>query len=123
MLWLRILPAILALLIINSALASESVYTPTRRFMPLPPPKINSPSQHQLISQPTKFFPLTQSRYPMPTINNTKGNKDNIVKKDGVISKKEDGFPPTSTKIISGNTANMSQEQAKQIISIFATTR
>ncbi len=120
MLWLRILTAIFPLLIINTALASESAYTPPQRFMPLPPPKINSSSQHQLNSQPTKFFPLTQSRYPMPIINNTKGN---IVRKDAVITKKEDGFPPTSTKIISGNTANMSQEQAKQIISIFATTQ
>lgn len=120
MLWLRILPVILALLIVNSALASESAHTPTQRFMPLPPPKINSPSQHQLISQPTKFFPLTQSRYPMPIVNNA---KNNIVRKNNVITKKEELLPPTPTKIISANTANMSQEQAQQIISIFATTK
>ena len=111
----QIIIIILQLLAVNSALAAEAKYTPTMRFMPLPPPKINSPSQHKFVSPPAKFFPITQSRYPVPMALQT-GAKDNMVKTAEVV------LPDAPDKIISKNKANMSQEQAQQIISIFATT-
>lgn len=110
----QIIIIILQILTLSSALAAEAKYTPTVRFMPLPPPKINSPSQHKFAPPPAKFFPITQSRYPVPMQLQT-GAKDNMVKNAEVV------LPDSSDKIISENKANMSQEQAQQIISIFAT--
>jgi hypothetical protein len=109
---LKITLIILLFLMANNSLASESAYTPTQRFVPLPPPTANE-RQQPIVTPPNKFFPLTQSRYPMPIRNDVK------IK----MAVKNEPSQLEPTKIFSKNTANMSQEQAEQLISIFSSTK
>ena len=107
------------LLITNSALAAETAYVTNQRFMPLAPRTTGSTVQHPLVAQPTKFLPLTQSRFPMPI------KQANIIKNDLTTKAEEDkivaeNFPE---KIITDKKIDMSQEQAKQLLSIFAETQ
>ncbi len=109
---LKITLPILLFLMANNSLASGSTYTPTQRFVPLPPPMTNARKQ-PTITPPNKFFPLTQSRYPMPIRNDVKIKN----------AAKNESSPPEPTKIFSKNTANMSQEQAEQLVSIFSSAK
>ena len=90
------------LLATNSALAAEAAYIANQRFMPLAPRSTGSTVQHPLVAQPTKFLPLTQSRFPVPARKPTIDTSD---------------FPALSA---SDKKNDVSQEQAKQLLSIFA---
>lgn len=112
----RIIVFILVFLMADYAFASEAAYAPVRRFLPLRPPFTNSNSTHNFAAPPAKFFPLAQVRAAMPVRNETK----NTPTKDSIIHKQDNELPNQPKGIISGNNANMSQEQAQQILSIFS---
>lgn len=90
------------LLIANSTFAAEAAHVTNQRFMPLAPRSSGSTVQYPSVAQPTKFLPLTQSRFPMP-----------VRQANSVASE----LPEKPT---SGKKTDMSQEQAKQLLSIFA---
>jgi hypothetical protein len=111
---IKISSIILALLTASPLFAKESTHVQGQRFMPLPAITINSRSQHPLIMQPAKFFPLTQTRYPLAIRVPIRSEE----KKTSLV--KEDDFSPTPNKQTSNNKTKMSTEQAQQILSIFA---
>lgn len=104
---------LLQLFIMDLAMASESVYVPTRRFVPLPPVKSGANVQPVGIKPPAKFFPLAQIRAPMPLTH----SENDIAEND--VSPKN----PAGGNNSSGKNVNMSEEDAKQIISIFTATK
>ncbi len=166
---LRLLIVLILQLLVNAnAIASESAYVQSRRFMPLPPPKNNLNTQRTVSQAPAKFFPITQTRYPMAIRSEKNSVAAAIVKNAGKntlmdnipIPTEELGwvcenrdrksdFPPRSRrthfknsqflkckrynirelpsdyamKSGSGKKINMSQDDAKQIISIFTATK
>jgi hypothetical protein len=123
-----ILVLIVQLFVTDFAMASESAYVPTRRFIPLPTPKHNL-NQQQAIDQPqAKFFPITQTRYPMVIRSEKNSIAGEIVKENSEIknvarninAELPDNF---DSKVWSGKKVNMSEDDAKQIISIFTATK
>lgn len=101
---MRLLTIIFTILLLttNSTFAAEAAHVTNQRFMPLAPRTAGSTVQHPLVTQPTRFLPLTQSRFPMP-----------VRQANSVASE----LPEKPT---SGKKTDMSQEQAKQLLSIFA---
>lgn len=116
----------LQLIVIDYATASESAYVPTRRFMPLPPPK-PSLAQRQETTKTTKFFPLTQTRYPTPARLQKNSIASGIVKSAGKNITPENNIGELSDNYVnnagSGKKVNMSEDDAQQIISIFTATK
>ncbi len=106
---------ILAFLTMDIAMASEAAYVPVRRFLPLRPAASASNAANNFAAPPAKFFPLAQVRAAMPVRYETK----NMPTKDSIIHKPDYELPSPTKEIISKNNANMSQEQAQQILSIF----
>lgn len=109
--------AILPFMATNSALSAESAYVQKQHFMPIPPTIKKSSLQNTVVSQPAKFFPLTQSRFNMPIRNSV--NRDT---KSSMVAK-EELSPPKPVKTTYSNKEGMSQEQAQQILSIFTATK
>ena len=99
-----------ALLIIatDCAIAAESAYIGGQHFMPLPQ-RGSVAGQRNIGNAQQKFFPLSASRYPAPA---RKENSDAELARE---PKEIAAISPTSDK-----KNPMSQEQAKQILSIFA---
>gem|GEM_PF-4035949 len=113
----------LSLIFGNQAVAAESLHTPTTAFMPLPPRNhiTQSPprplTNYRPISPDVKFLPLkplAQAGVALPLRgeakpkNNTPNNAKSVF---------EDSTPPPKSKT---GAAKMSEQQAQQILSIFA---
>jgi len=117
---------ILQLLVTANAIASESAYVQSRRFMPLPPPKTNLNTQRTVSQAPAKFFPITQTRYPMAIRSEKNSVAAAIVKNAGKNTLMDNNIRELpsdyAVKSASGKKINMSQDDAKQIISIFTAT-
>lgn len=110
-----IITAILLLLSGDPASAEEAA---PRNFIPLPTVS-GVRAQAVATGKPAKFFALTQPRFSAPG-RDTKDMK--IISKTGRLA--DDGqLPPEFAKAGTGNKTSMTQEQAQQIISIFASTR
>ena len=118
----------LQLMLPDFAVASESAYVPTRRFMPLPAPKPNL-NQRQAIAQPqAKFFPIAKTRYPMPMRSAKNSIASGIVGENKTIKNAAENInaelPPNfDNRTGAGKKVNMSEDDAKQIISIFTANK
>ncbi|MEQ1706168.1 MAG: hypothetical protein ABL867_09395 [Rickettsiales bacterium] len=125
---LRLLIVLILQLLVNAnAIASESAYVQSRRFMPLPPPKNNLNTQRTVSQAPAKFFPITQTRYPMAIRSEKNSVAAAIVKNAGKNTLMDNNIRELlsdyEVKSASGKKINMSQDDAKQIISIFTATK
>ncbi len=125
---LRLLIVLILQLLVNAnAIASESAYVQSRRFMPLPPPKNNLNTQRTVSQAPAKFFPITQTRYPMAIRSEKNSVAADIVKNAGKNTLMDNNIRELpsdyAVKSGSGKKINMSQDDAKQIISIFTATK
>ncbi len=105
---------LLQLFVADMVAASESAYVPVRRFMPLPPVKSGVNVQPVGRKPPAKFFPLAQATRPPMPLNH---NENNMLEND--VAPKN----PAGGNNNSGKKVNMSEEDAKQIISIFTATK
>lgn len=118
---LRIITTIFLLLQGNPVFAAPPSNIPAQRFLPLPAPKVSPRSQMPMSDQSVKFFPLTQSRFPMPIHRDAE-------KKEVVNAVIKDDFSPqipekNVSREISNNKSSVSPKQAQQILSLFATTQ
>ncbi len=103
----RFLLTMLLLIATDCAIAAESAYIGNQRFLPLPQKStVANPVQRNIVNSQQKFFPLSASRFPAPA------RKENA---DAGLPKEIAARNPASDK-----KNLMSQEQAKQILSIFA---
>lgn len=101
---LFILPLFIAA---NTSFASEPTYIGNQKFFPLQTQNVRTiPAKERTAeNSPKKFFPLSASRFPAPIRNEAVRQEQ----KENVIDPQK-----------SGKKEPMSQEQAKQILSIFA---
>lgn len=119
---------LLQLFIADWAMASESAYVPTRRFVPLPPAKSNF-TPKQIIGQPqARFFPLSQAHHPMPLRSEKTSIAANAVAKsrdsnNNFSQNSEELLPDSNTNQASGKKLDMSRDDAEQIISIFSANK
>jgi hypothetical protein len=102
----------------NPAGAEASPYPPPEKFIPLPAASGPS-SQVTSTGKPAKFFALAQPRFLAPSRN----TKDMKIMPKTMPAMKDEQLPPEFAGAGTGKKTNMTQEQAKQIISIFTLTQ